>query len=356
MQFEKKILVLKQIEEGYATLNKRVSGIARLECENNVITLFLSIINLKMAESGQYYFFILDKNKKLFEIELGQRPLSIIKTLYGSPNLSNFCAGICFIDDGIPEVVAYAEGDKCLFSFSQFKKAVIDRQIEINKNKKKEQEQQTIINANTLSENNLVEQNCEENKATDIIYNDEAVATENYFSTEEQIKEKLQLIDGWENDKLSTENELPFIREQEKANEIEKNFTSLKNEANDSCSQEFTQENPYFLTVKKELEEIFDKFSSVEELEKMFLESKFAKIYYAETKFYVVGIIKEDGKEKYICYGVPAKYSANPPKELEGYCSFIPLSIFDMKGDGYWMMFQSAITGECLSLDKNKKI
>ena len=62
----------------------------------------------------------------------------------------------------------------------------------------------------------------------------------------------------------------------------------------------------------------------------------------------IVGLVKEGGKEKYICYGVPAVYSKEPPKELKGFCSFIPLSVFDMKGDGYWMMFQDAVTGECI--------
>jgi hypothetical protein len=60
----------------------------------------------------------------------------------------------------------------------------------------------------------------------------------------------------------------------------------------------------------------------------------------------VVGLVLESGKEKYICYGVPCTYSKNPPKELKGFCSFIPLSIFDLTGKGYWMMFQDAITGE----------
>ena len=83
-------------------------------------------------------------------------------------------------------------------------------------------------------------------------------------------------------------------------------------------------------------------------LSKIIPESRWAKINYSSDKFYVVGVINENEKEKYICYGVPAKYSAKPPKELKGFCSFVPLSYFDMKGDGYWMMFQSAITGECV--------
>ena len=76
----------------------------------------------------------------------------------------------------------------------------------------------------------------------------------------------------------------------------------------------------------------------------------FSTVFYsvAENKFYVVGLVKENGVEKYICYGVPAKYSPEPPKELKGYASFIPLSVFDLQGDGYWMMFQDAQDGKCV--------
>ena len=51
---------------------------------------------------------------------------------------------------------------------------------------------------------------------------------------------------------------------------------------------------------------------------------------------------------------MPSVYSETPPKELDGYCSFIPLSVFDMKGDGFWMMFQDAVTGECIKPGKGR--
>ena len=55
-----------------------------------------------------------------------------------------------------------------------------------------------------------------------------------------------------------------------------------------------------------------------------------------------------NGKEKYICYGVPAPFSKEPPKELKGFCTFIPASVYDLFGNGFWMMFQCAETGECI--------
>ena len=72
---------------------------------------------------------------------------------------------------------------------------------------------------------------------------------------------------------------------------------------------------------------------------------------YAEGKYYTVGLIRLDGLPRYICYGVPGKYSLHPPNELAGYCSFLPLSLFDLKGDGYWMLYQDADTGDAVKMN-----
>ena len=70
-----------------------------------------------------------------------------------------------------------------------------------------------------------------------------------------------------------------------------------------------------------------------------------------EIEYYTVGLIYDQKKPAYICYGVPGKYSKEPPKELKGYCSYLPLSLFDLGGDGYWMMYQNADSGECVHID-----
>jgi hypothetical protein len=60
-----------------------------------------------------------------------------------------------------------------------------------------------------------------------------------------------------------------------------------------------------------------------------------------------VGLIKENDREKYICYGVPTENSKTPPKQLQGFCSFVALeNCNDYKG--FWMMFQDAQDGKCV--------
>ena len=108
---------------------------------------------------------------------------------------------------------------------------------------------------------------------------------------------------------------------------------------------------PYYLKVKKDLDDLFTKYPKEEKLEKAVQGSSWVKIFYNEEKYYTVGLVREGGKPKYICYGIPAKYSVAPPKELDGFCSFLPLSLFDLKGDGYWMIYQDAETGDCVKLN-----
>ena len=177
-------------------------------------------------------------------------------------------------------------------------------------------------------------------------YNDEAVATENYFLLDEKLNEKLKLRESIEN--VRSKDSLRDSESEKEAEKSQADDCGDKFKNGDENGGEFTEDRPYIDSARAELDNIFFKFPEEPSLSKVIPESRWAKINYSPEKYYVVGIIKEDGKEKYVCYGVPAKYSNKPPKELKGFCSFVPLSFFDMKGDGFWMMFQSAITGECV--------
>ena len=113
-------------------------------------------------------------------------------------------------------------------------------------------------------------------------------------------------------------------------------------------SQTYNDEHPYYQSAKDELDNLFRKFPTENSLSSVLPNSKFCRINYSADKYYVVGVVKEKNKEKYICYGVPSNYAEEPPKELKDYCCFLPKSIFNLKGDGFWMMFQDAVTGNCV--------
>ena len=104
--------------------------------------------------------------------------------------------------------------------------------------------------------------------------------------------------------------------------------------------------------MKADLDALFLQHPAEEELAKSIPLSRWAKIAFGEGKYYAVGIIRDETHVKYICYGVPSERRGEPPEPLRRWCSYLPLSVFDLNGKGYWMMFQDAVTGACVKLEQ----
>ena len=299
MDYFKKTLILKQIQDGFSTQGKVASGIARLEIESGVSTLFLTLINLAPVSEGSFVAFINDRNGLLLSVDLGKSPLSITKTLPTAPEIDrDLSVGVSYIKDGIPLLIVYANSEN-RSDLTYFKKQIIDKCIA----EKKFVELPTSTIAKDAG-----------NLNPDTEYNDEIVATENYFLKDGDLEQKLQTAEKLDNELLWNKNVFTDSRSQAETIENQKNVNGGKDEKNfDSC-QSYSEQNPYFRTVKRELEEIFSSFPEETSLNKTLPNSKWVKIFYSQTKYYVVGIVYENKhKEKYVCYGVPAKYSLSPP-------------------------------------------
>ncbi len=345
MSYEKKVLVLRQIADGYSLGGKQVSGIVRVECENGVCDFYLSLINLLSVNDGSYHLFIADTNKKIYTFDVGKRPTSIAKKLLPCPDLSKGLAvSLCFIRDNLPYQVLGGASPDCPVNLAKLNSIVADTCLSSFKAQQKE----AVPCDQSSNTSKPVETplDCEFNPTT---YDDEAVATENYFDTDQKIQNKLNAIKEWDFEDCSYEDELFDSPSKEETSKKQTCGCQPKNEASFCTGGEFSQKTPYYLTAKSELQELFDKFPPENCLKGIFPDSRWVKINYAQNKYYLVGVIKENQTEKYICYGVPARYSQTPPKELAGFCSFIPLSVYDMHGDGFWMIFQDAVTGNCLT-------
>jgi len=94
---------------------------------------------------------------------------------------------------------------------------------------------------------------------------------------------------------------------------------------------------------KTDLEQLFRKYARYEPLEKLVPGSRWVKIDYDSGRYYLVGITAD-----YLCYGVPAKYSPTPPKEFEGYCSWMPKISTEPAGEGFWIIYQDLASGKTL--------
>lgn len=345
--FEKKILVLKCIDRPVGRDNT-MSGIARIERDNGVAELYLSLINLPTYSNGEFYALVIDGNKNAFFFPLGVRPTSIVKTFENCPSLNGIAVCVFAVKDDLPFCLALSTTDDCTHTVSDLKKAVAEKCLSLKQKKCALKPSVEIIEP-TVKEPNA---NCKETtEPINVPYDDEAVATADYYALDKSIENKLKTLESVYDRTLPTENELSFNRCQKETTKKRSGADCIQDETNTpSCQKDGFE--PYYLTVKRELDDIFTNFPHETMLEKNFYGSTFVKVNYSEKKFYVVGVVPDSDGKKYLCYGVPDTYSPTPPKELKGYCSFIPLSIFDMKGNGYWMMFQDGVTGACVHLDE----
>ncbi len=367
MSYVKKVCVLKQIDEGFSLPNKSLGGIVRMEKDSGVITLFCSVIDVALTSGGEFYLFICDGKREIFSIPLGVRPSSFSRALDIEIELNGgFAAGLCFVSDDLPLLAAFGLTDGYSLTAREFKKAVAEKCFSMRKGK----QQKDSFRPNRE-------------------YDDEAVATENYYDLDDGIREKLTMIEDIENERLRSENGKSTRRGEKEKDEGENNGNRAENEANCGYGKEysigndyadgtnadhgtsaganeraddtenkkpFDEENPYFFYAGKEIDILFDKFPEDFSLRRIFPASRWVRISYSADKFYIVGVIYSlDGDTscttaKYICYGVPERYSATPPQPLKGYCSFVPISLFDLHGDGFWMMFQDAVSGDCVQM------
>jgi hypothetical protein len=104
----------------------------------------------------------------------------------------------------------------------------------------------------------------------------------------------------------------------------------------------------YYKSVQAHIQELLARHPAERALEEELAGTRWARIPYAEGQFYVVGLIGE-GPE-YIAYGVPGRYSLNPPRELKN-VTWLPLRADAPEGEGYWMLYQDADSGEQVDLN-----
>lgn len=101
----------------------------------------------------------------------------------------------------------------------------------------------------------------------------------------------------------------------------------------------------FYLSVKPQLDEIFVCFPECDDLEEVVPNSKWAKIQ-VDDGFYVVGLILDGEVVRYISYGVPATKNSCPPSEIRDVAVW--LDDGKKEGKGYWVIYQDAMTGQCL--------
>ncbi len=122
---------------------------------------------------------------------------------------------------------------------------------------------------------------------------------------------------------------------------------AIEPEIDDKQESEEIKNPSFFNEIEPQISNLFDKNPPEEYLQQMFPNSKWVKVEFEEGgDYYVFGMMYEEGKLKYLCYGVPGIYQKNPPKQLSGYPVWFPLDQSHKEGFGYWLTYQDAESGE----------
>ena len=164
------------------------------------------------------------------------------------------------------------------------------------------------------------------------------MACENYFEEEED--ERIQPAEIGKN---------AYDQGTDKKQGKETRIDGAKN-ADDSNVRNAFKIDPdgYYLAVKEEVDQLFKNYPMDKTLQGAFSSSEWVRIQgTAKHPQYLVGIVKTDGRARYICYALATEDKNNPPKEIKNVCTFVPLSPFEID-KGFFVIFQSASTGECI--------
>lgn len=103
----------------------------------------------------------------------------------------------------------------------------------------------------------------------------------------------------------------------------------------------------FYNEIKGQLSILFERYPEETFLNEIIPNSKWVKVDYEDNgKYFVIGLIYEDEKVSYVCYGMPGEYTFDPPKEFSGISQWLPLDPEKPNELGYWLMYQDAETGE----------
>jgi len=102
----------------------------------------------------------------------------------------------------------------------------------------------------------------------------------------------------------------------------------------------------FFDMISEQIDALFNNYPREEALENLIPNSRWVKVDYENNgKIYVVGLVYEMEILKYVAYGVPAE-NMDLENELAGYGQWISLNPLQENSNGYWVIFQDAITGD----------
>ena len=342
MNYVKKMCILRQIKQGFSGDGKALSGLIKVEQYGKNLAVEVSVINFAPLASGEYFCLLSDGKGKTEMLSL--RGKSIFNILTDIDVSGGFCGIICYVkNDVIP--IAYGINGNGSYDWKRILNASLPPVFpksepfaaELAGSVPPVSTPAATADNTTAKESTPTSTATQEEQAV-TRYDDESVATENYYK--EQENEREQLEETLENARAQSTAQKQGAQEG-------------ADPAQDADSARVlhpfkTGADGYYYSVKEELEELFKTYPRDDTLKPAFSCSEWVRIYgEKDAPQYLVGVLYENGSAQYICYALAAKDKEAPPREIEGVCTYVPVNALQ-NADGFYVIFQSAANGECV--------
>ncbi len=332
MNYIKKMCILRQAKQGFSGDGKTLSGLIKIEQYGKNLAVEISVINFAPLVSGEYYCLLSDNKGKTEMLSL--RGKSLFNILSDLDISDGFCGIICYVKNEVVPI-AYGINGNGSYDWRKILNAtlppVFPSIFSENAPAYTKKNQPTMVELNEEKPKN-------EPPVSETNYDDESVAKENYY--EEKTHEQ----------ELARQNSEDAIAKSYPQTQTEQNGDTLSENVDDErILHPFAKDSDgYYLAIKGEIDELFSKYPLDKTLLKAFPTGKFVRLRGSElSPTYLVGVLYEEEKVRYICYALKAEDKTAPPKELKNVCSFVPTKAYDEE-EGFFVIFQSATTGECI--------
>lgn len=331
MYFIKKTCVLRQLKQGFSGDGRFLSGLVKIEQYGKNLSIEVTVINFAPLATGEYYCLIADAKGRTEMLPLrGKHIFNLVSEL----EIENgFCAIVCFVKNGITAIASGVNGNAS-YDF----RTLVHTGAEQAREDAEEASSLTDPPPETSPEppNETRAETTNETRA----YDDERVAEHDYY-TERENGEYGENGQDQAAQNVRTETKTEGEAESDGADVRE------DDDAPRAVQTLAVDTDGYYLSVKTELDELFAKYPKDEALTGAFGDSEWVRVREDGSAEYLVGVIYEELKAKYIAYALPTAREAPPPSEIADVCVFVPSSFYP-DADGFFVIFQSCTTGECI--------
>ena len=338
MHYVKKMCVLRQLKQGFSGDGKALSGLVKAEQYGQNVAVEVSIINFAPLSDGEYYCVVADRYGETELLPL--RGKSFFNLVSKLDVTDGFCAVVCFVRQEIIPI-AYGVNGQDYYDIH----ALIDG-LERSPAPVKKEKREDFVAIGKQEPPKKTEDPTDNFCEEEVDYNDETLAKEDYYKKAYQ----------WEKeDERKCLEETADNEQTQSATEKEGADGRFDFEEDENCEDVLhpfkTDGDGYYLSIKEELDALFEKYPKDDTLKGAFDSSEWARLKGEEgASEYLVGVVYKDLTPLYICYAILGTAGC-PPEEIKEESVFIPHTLFD-EDAGYFVIFQSAATGECIKPEK----